>query len=172
LTPTDNGSFPEQWKQSGMFAVLNKNFKIIERRCSPWSVLWSPEWLTVAAATSSCPGHDVKLPIKSLNRNNRNQKEFIHHESTKTRKPKNWKEKLMKTLLEKIKKNHALAMILCCAIPLVGILALSSLGVLGSWGYYALILICPLGHIFMMRGMHSSSKESGIQQSVKQIDDK
>ena len=78
----------------------------------------------------------------------------------------------MKTLLEKIKKNHALAMILCCAIPLVGILALSSLGVLGSWGYYALILICPLGHIFMMRGMHSSSKDSGMQQSVKQIDNK
>lgn len=78
----------------------------------------------------------------------------------------------MKTLLEKIKKNHALAMILCCAIPLVGILALSSLGVLGSWGYYALILICPLGHIFMMRGMHSSSKDSGMQQSVKLIDDK
>ena len=87
----------------------------------------------------------------------------------------------MKTLLEKIKKNHALAMILCCAIPLVGILALSSLGVLGSWGYYALILICPLGHIFMMRGMHSSAKDSGMQssskdsvmqQSVKLIDDK
>ncbi len=78
----------------------------------------------------------------------------------------------MKTLLEKIKKNHALAMILCCAIPLVGILALSSLGVLGSWGYYALILICPLGHIFMMRGMHSSSKDSGMQQNVKLIDDK
>jgi hypothetical protein len=79
----------------------------------------------------------------------------------------------MKTLLEKIKKNHALAMILCCAIPLVGILVLSSLGVLGSWGYYALILICPLGHIFLMRGMHSSSaKDSGMQQSAKLIDDK
>jgi hypothetical protein len=63
-------------------------------------------------------------------------------------------------------------MILCCAIPLVGILALSSLGVLGSWGFYALILICPLGHIFMMRGMHSSGKDSEMQQRVKLIDDK
>jgi hypothetical protein len=78
----------------------------------------------------------------------------------------------MKALLEKIKKNHALTMILCCAIPLVGIVALSSLGVLGSWGYYALILICPLGHIFMMRGMHSSSKDSEMQQGVKLIEDK
>jgi hypothetical protein len=64
---------------------------------------------------------------------------------------------MIKFLLEKIKKNHALAMILCCGIPIVGILALSSLGLLGSWGFYALILLCPLGHIFMMRGMHSNS---------------
>jgi len=63
-------------------------------------------------------------------------------------------------------------MILCCAIPIVGILALSSLGVLGSWGYYALILICPLGHIFMMRGMHSKSKDkTSMQPRIEQIDD-
>ena len=69
----------------------------------------------------------------------------------------------MKTFLEKIKKNHAFVMILCCAIPIVGILALSSLGILGSWGYIALILICPLGHIFMMRGMHSHSNKTTLQ---------
>lgn len=75
-------------------------------------------------------------------------------------------------LIQLIKKNHALAMILCCAIPIVGILALSSLGVLGSWGYYALILICPLGHIFMMRGMHSKSKDkTSMQPRIEQIDD-
>jgi hypothetical protein len=79
---------------------------------------------------------------------------------------------MMKALLELIKKNHALAMILCCAIPVVGILALSSLGVLGSWGYYALILICPLGHIFMMRGMHSTSKDTTGQKRIEYIDDK
>ena len=66
---------------------------------------------------------------------------------------------MIKFLLEKIKKNHALAMILCCGIPLIGILALSSLGILGSWGYYAVLLICPLGHLLMMRGMHSNSEE-------------
>ncbi len=75
-------------------------------------------------------------------------------------------------LIQLIKKNHALAMILCCAIPIVGILALSSLGVLGSWGYYALILLCPLGHIFMMRGMHSKSKDkTSMQPRIEQIDD-
>jgi hypothetical protein len=49
---------------------------------------------------------------------------------------------MIKLLIEKIKKNHALAMILCCGIPIVGIMALSFFGILGSWGYYALIIIC------------------------------
>lgn len=73
----------------------------------------------------------------------------------------------MKLLLEKIKKNHALAMILCCAIPIVGFLALSALGILGSWGYYALILICPIGHLWMMRGMHSDLKDKIVIQQIE-----
>jgi len=77
---------------------------------------------------------------------------------------------VIKYFLEKIKKNHALAMVLCCGIPIVGILALSSLGVLGSWGYYALILLCPIGHVLMMRGMHSSHGESEMQPEIKQIE--
>ena len=63
-------------------------------------------------------------------------------------------------------------MILCCAIPIVGILALSSLGILGSWGYLALILLCPLGHIFMMRGMHSSHTDSNTHTEMKEIEHK
>ena len=74
---------------------------------------------------------------------------------------------MIKALLEKLKKNHALAMILCCGIPIVGILVLSSLGILGSWGYYALILICPLGHILMMRGMHSNSEENMVPRQIE-----
>lgn len=77
---------------------------------------------------------------------------------------------MINTFLEKLKNNHALMMILCCGIPIVGILALSSLGVLGSWGYYALILICPLGHFVMMRGMHSTNKESKVQSEIKKIE--
>ena len=67
---------------------------------------------------------------------------------------------MIKILLDKLKRNHALTMILCCGIPVVGILVLSTLGLLGSWGYYALLLICPVGHIWMMRGMHSNSEET------------
>ncbi len=79
---------------------------------------------------------------------------------------------MLSAIFEKIKKNHALAMILCCAIPIIGILALSSLGILGSWGYLALILICPLGHLFMMRGMYSHSNDTTVQARVTQLDDK
>lgn len=77
---------------------------------------------------------------------------------------------MINAVFEKIKKNHALAMILCCGIPIVGILVLSSLGALGSWGYYALILICPLGHFVMMRGMHSTNEESKVQPEIKKIE--
>jgi len=59
-------------------------------------------------------------------------------------------------------------MILCCAIPLVGIMALSSMGLLGSWGYHALMLLYPLGHIFLMRGMmHSNSKGNMVPRQIE-----
>ena len=74
---------------------------------------------------------------------------------------------MIKLLIEKIKKNHALAMILCCGIPLVGILVLSTSGLLGSWGYYALLVICPVGHLLMMRGMHSNSKETMVPRQIE-----
>lgn len=75
------------------------------------------------------------------------------------------------TLFQKIKQNHFLAMVLCCAIPLIGILALSYLGMLGSWGYYAMLLLCPLAHIFMMRGMHhSNSRDTETPERLKEIE--
>ncbi|MFC1817159.1 DUF2933 domain-containing protein [Thermodesulfobacteriota bacterium] len=72
-------------------------------------------------------------------------------------------------LYQKIKQNHFLAMVLCCAIPLIGILALSSLGVLGSWGYYVLLFLCPVGHIFMMRGMHSNSQDPKTSEKAEEM---
>ncbi len=78
---------------------------------------------------------------------------------------------MINLLIEKIKKNQPLAMILCCGIPLVGILVLSSLGILGSWGYYALLLICPLGHLLMMRGMHSNSEKNMVPRQIEHKND-
>jgi hypothetical protein len=43
----------------------------------------------------------------------------------------------------------------------VGIVLLSLLGVLGSWGFYALILLCPLLHLFFMRRMASKDMHKG-----------
>jgi hypothetical protein len=79
---------------------------------------------------------------------------------------------MIKPIFDKIKQNHFLAMVLCCAIPLIAILAFSAWRVLGSWGYYALILLCPLVHVFMMRGMHSTHEYSKIQREIKEIGDK
>ncbi len=79
---------------------------------------------------------------------------------------------MIKPIFDKIKQNHFLAMLLCCAIPLIAILAFSAWGVLGSWGYYALILLCPLVHVFKIRGMHSTHEYSKIQREIKEIGDK
>jgi Protein of unknown function (DUF2933) len=70
---------------------------------------------------------------------------------------------MLKAMFEKIKQNPFLAMVLCCGLPLVAIYAFSALGLqgfLGKWGVYALILLCPLAHIVMIRGMmHRDLKE-------------
>ncbi len=49
--------------------------------------------------------------------------------------------------------KHALIMVLCCLIPL-GILAvLWTIGVSGSYLIFGVMLLCPLLHLLMMRGM-------------------
>jgi hypothetical protein len=57
--------------------------------------------------------------------------------------------------------NRSLWMLLCCAIPLGGIVLFSLLGILGSWGFYALILLCPLLHFFCMRRMAITNLHKG-----------
>jgi hypothetical protein len=78
---------------------------------------------------------------------------------------------MIKLLLEKIKKNQALAINHSIRIPRVGILALSSLGILGYRGYYALLIICPVGHLLMMRGMHSNSEENMVPRQIEYKND-
>jgi hypothetical protein len=52
--------------------------------------------------------------------------------------------------LKNLWRNHSFAMLICCAIPLVAISLMSFYGILGSWGFYGLILLCPLLHLLMM----------------------
>lgn len=65
----------------------------------------------------------------------------------------------MKTLFNKLQNNHSLLMILCCAIPLIAIMTLSYFDVLGAWAGFAIILLCPLMHLFMHKG-HSGKGKS------------
>ena len=50
--------------------------------------------------------------------------------------------------------KHMLFMVLCCLIPLAILGVLWAIGVSGSYLILGVILLCPLLHIFMMRGMH------------------
>jgi hypothetical protein len=63
---------------------------------------------------------------------------------------------MKKSFLGQVLRNHALAMIICCAIPLTLLAIFSLTGSLGSWAYFALFLLCPILHILMMRGHMSS----------------
>ena len=53
-----------------------------------------------------------------------------------------------------MKKSHMWIMILCCLIPVIAIAAVSIFKIpLNNVLWYGLILLCPLSHLLMMRGM-------------------
>lgn len=64
-----------------------------------------------------------------------------------------------------MKKNHMLVMILCCLIPLIGLVAVYFFKIpLSNVLFYGMILICPLSHLLMMKFMghddHSAKQHS------------
>ncbi|OGO18998.1 MAG: hypothetical protein A2144_12550 [Chloroflexi bacterium RBG_16_50_9] len=56
-------------------------------------------------------------------------------------------------------KKHTLIMILCCLIPLAVLAALWAVGFSSSYLILAVVLLCPLLHIFMMLKMSKGSGE-------------
>ncbi len=65
---------------------------------------------------------------------------------------------------------HLWLMIICCALPLILILAIGffglSLGSIAAWLPYAMILLCPLSMLLMMRGMghdHGSAETHHVE---------
>ena len=61
-----------------------------------------------------------------------------------------------------MKKSHMYLMLLCCLVPVVGLILVYFFKVpLNNLLFYGMILICPLSHLLMMRFMghdHSSTE--------------
>jgi len=55
---------------------------------------------------------------------------------------------------KKLPKKHVWIMLICCLAPLILIVALSSFGIIGSLGFWALILLCPILHLLLMRAIY------------------
>lgn len=55
--------------------------------------------------------------------------------------------------------RHTLVMLLCCLAPLAVLGILWAIGVSGNYLIFGVLLLCPLLHVFMMRGMHKSDRE-------------
>ena len=68
-----------------------------------------------------------------------------------------------------MKNKNMFRMALCCLIPLALFMIIPILGIsLGSVGLWAILLLCPLLHYFMMRGMHSDNKkEQGVRNRAR-----
>jgi len=62
-----------------------------------------------------------------------------------------------------MKNKHALIMVICCLLPVVGFAVAFFMGIpLGTLGTVALLLLCPLGHILMMRSMGKKHAEHHV----------
>ena len=72
-----------------------------------------------------------------------------------------------------MKKSHMWLMILCCLIPVVGIVLVSFFKVpLNNVLFYGMILLCPLSHLLMMRSMghdHSSEQHAEHQHHTSSL---
>ncbi len=70
--------------------------------------------------------------------------------------------------------RHAMLMILCCAVPILLLAAVStfglSLGPLSALAPYAIALICPLMMIFMMFGHKHGSEQVTPPRSAAEAD--
>jgi uncharacterized membrane protein len=63
-----------------------------------------------------------------------------------------------------MKKSHMLLMLLCCLIPVVGLVLVYFFKVpLNNVLFYGMVLLCPLSHLLMMRFMgheHSTTQQN------------
>ncbi|NLI93294.1 MAG: DUF2933 domain-containing protein [Peptococcaceae bacterium] len=75
----------------------------------------------------------------------------------------------------KKKGLHGLLMMACCIVPMIAVLAFlpqirsTASGLNWTWLF---ILLCPLMHIFMMKGMMGEKSCHGEESESKQVKDK
>ncbi|HUE99092.1 MAG TPA: DUF2933 domain-containing protein [Anaerolineales bacterium] len=63
-------------------------------------------------------------------------------------------------------KRHLWIMLLCCLLPIIGLAAIFLLNIPANTVlYFALILLCPIAHFFMMGQM--GHEHDGGQQNVQ-----
>jgi hypothetical protein len=56
--------------------------------------------------------------------------------------------------------KHTLIMVLCCLVPMLLVVLFIRAGIGGALSFLV-ILLCPLMHIFLMRGMHGKHAHNG-----------
>ncbi len=67
----------------------------------------------------------------------------------------------MNEIIRIFKGNHMLMMVVCCAVPMAFLAAIFVFNVdIGSLGLFAIMLLCPLMHVFMMRGMGHGNQQA------------
>ncbi len=74
-----------------------------------------------------------------------------------------------------LRNNHMLLMVIGCGLPLIVLAAIYVFNVpLGSVALVGVMLLCPLMHLFMMRGMghgnHQASCHGGAQPNSTESD--
>lgn len=77
------------------------------------------------------------------------------------------------SIWQEVKKNHLLLMVLCCAIPIIliiGFIFLFETNI--NFWIWLIILLCPLLHIWMMKGhkhnSHYKCPECGLEYYEKE----
>lgn len=82
---------------------------------------------------------------------------------------------MFKRIWQRIKKNHSLLMVLCCLAPIVLIIGFLFLFKGSNYWVWLIILLCPLMHIWMMkghRGKDSNKHKRIIRHALKDSEQK
>lgn len=67
-----------------------------------------------------------------------------------------------------LKGNHGLLMVICCVAPMALVAAVLLFNIpVGTVGFFAIMLACPLMHILMMRGMGHGDQHAGSHDGVQ-----